>query len=189
MAAKSTSTTNTKKAAPEPQFSEIAATLAAAEQQAKAASADATQARAARQQAAVGAIRSAFAQVIDGSIVRKTLLDAGVLKGTVSKIVTVIDALHEGIIALDDVKSLNGAYSSVRAVRAVAAGTHPAAAPIPAPVPVAPPTTPDEALDIILNSIRTAGSDDAIFKAAGDWISKITDAISAITKAVGSEEE
>lgn len=181
---------STPKAAPEPQFSEIAATLAAAERQAKAASADAIQARAARQQAALGAIRSAFAQTLDGATIRKTLLGAGVLKGTVSKIVTVIDALREGIITLDDVKSLNGAYNSVRAARAVAAGTHPAAAPIPVPAPAAPvvATTPEAALDIILDAIKNAGNEDAVFKAAGDWIDRITNAISAVTKAVSEEE-
>ena len=38
--------------------------------------------------------------------------------------------------------------------------------------------TPEEGLQAILEAVRTAGDSDAVFKAGGEWIAKITNGIS-----------
>jgi hypothetical protein len=176
------------------QFEALATQLATAEQTAKARSADASQARADRQNLAVGAIKAAIAEKVDGAVVRSTLLGAGVLKGTVSKIVTVIDAINSGVLQVGDIKSLNGAYSLVkeaqRAAAEVKAGantTAPQAAT--GPVQKIGAQTPDEALKLILDAIKNAGSEDAVLKAASEWITKVTDGITKITSKVGSPSD
>jgi hypothetical protein len=176
------------------QFEALATQLATAEQTAKARSADASQARADRQNLAVGAIKAAIAEKVDGAVVRSTLLGAGVLKGTVSKIVTVIDAINSGVLQVGDIKSLNGAYSLVkeaqRAAAEVKAGantTVPQAAT--GPVQKIGAQTPDEALKLILDAIKNAGSEDAVLKAASEWITKVTDGITKITSKVGSPSD
>lgn len=40
------------------------------------------------------------------------------------------------------------------------------------------PPTPEEGLQAILEAVRTAGDSDAVFKAGGEWIAKITNGIS-----------
>jgi|GEM_PF-4667928 len=40
------------------------------------------------------------------------------------------------------------------------------------------PITPEEGLQAILKAVRTAGDSDAVFKAGGEWIAKITNGIS-----------
>jgi hypothetical protein len=176
------------------QFEALATQLATAEQTAKARSADATQARADRQNIAVGAIKAAIAEKVEGAVVRSTLLGAGVLKGTVSKIVTVIDAVSSGVLQVGDIKSLNGAYSLVkeaqRAAAEVKAGvgtTAPQAAT--GPVQKIGAQTPDEALKLILDAIKNAGSEDAVLKAASEWITKVTDGITKITSSVGNSSD
>lgn len=105
------STTVETTSIPEAKFSELGPQLAEAESIAKSKGADANQARAAKSSIAVAAIIAAVNEDIDPEGVRNDLLFAGVLKGTVSKIVTVINALHIGTINIGDVKSLSGAYS------------------------------------------------------------------------------
>lgn len=129
---------------------------------------------------------------------RAEMISRGVAKGTASKINTVLAALYEGKIMPSDVRSLSSAYASVKALEkvareaAAAAASSGAASPATATAPtlIAPPT-PDEALDIILESIRTAGggAEDAVFRAAGDWIDKITSAISDLTRNLGDDDE
>jgi hypothetical protein len=172
-------------------FEELASKLAVAEEKAKAASGDATQARADKSTAAVEAIKSAVRGKIEGAIVRSTLLGAGVPKGTVSKIVTVIDAISQGNMEAKDVKSLNGAYSLVnaaaKAAKAAADGTGGTTASGPAAPVTA--TTPDQAAEIIYAAIRNAGTDAAILSAASEWITRLTDGITAITSTVGVSAE
>jgi hypothetical protein len=172
-------------------FEELASRLAVAEERAKAASGDATQARADKSTAAVEAIKSAVRGKIEGAVVRSTLLGAGVPKGTVSKIVTVIDSIMAGNMEAKDVKSLNGAYSLVnaaaKAAKAAADGTGGTTTPgKDAPVTA---TTPEQAAEIIYAAIRGAGTDAAILSAASEWITKLTDGITAITSTVGVAAE
>lgn len=198
--AESTAKSTTKKQAaksPEHQFEALATQLATAEQTAKARSADASQARAERQSVAVNTIRAAVAEKVEGAVIRTTLLGAGVLKGTVSKIVTVIDAINSGVLQVGDIKSLNGAYSLVKEAQRAAAqvkagitqtstGTANSAQ---APAQNVGAQTPDEALKIILDAIKNAGSEDAVLKAASEWITKITEGITKITTTVGNSSE
>lgn len=168
--------------------------LAEAEAVSRYKSADATQARAAKSAAAVNLITTAHLQVVDPDELRETLLDAGILKGTVSKIVTVIYGLGTSLITLDDVKSLNGAYNAVKAAEAAAkamlsAFSSPGGETLEAVPSSFITVTPDDALNIILHSIQKAGDADAVYRAAGDWIDKITNAISAVTRKVGGDDE
>lgn len=51
--------------------------------------------------------------------------------------------------------------------------------------------TPDEALEVILQSIRTAnnGNPDDVFRVGGEWMGKITKAISAVIHESESEDD
>ena len=174
-------------------FEAVANTLAAAEHKAKSASGDASAARAERSTVAVDTIKAAVKGKIEGATVRSTLLGAGVLKGTVSKIVTILDAIASEQLTLADVKSLNGAYSLINAARkagdAAKAGGVTGGATGPGASAPAVATTPEQAAEIIYATIRNAGSDDAILSAAAEWITNITDGITAITSAIGSSAE
>ena len=179
---------------------DLSSKLAAAESASKTASDDAKQARAQQQQSAVDIVKflvetppvDSVTGVAHGDyVLRRLMLDEGVLKGTVSKILTVVVGISEGHIALSDVKSLNGSYTAVKqALKHIAApATSPATSPAPPPAPVEP--TPEEAMKIIIKSIRNAGdkSEEAVYQAASDWISRITEEISKVTRAVAEGEE
>lgn len=178
---------------------DLSSKLAAAESASKTASDDAKQARAQQQQSAVDIVKflvetppvdSVTGVAHTEYVLRRLMLDEGVLKGTVSKILTVVQGINNGHIALSDVKSLNGSYTAVKqALKHIATSTAPATAPAPAPEPVEP--TPEEAMKIILKSIRNAGnkSEEAVYQAASDWISRITEEISKVTRAVAEGEE
>lgn len=178
---------------------DLSGKLAAAESASKAASADAKQARAQQQQSAVDIVKflvetppvDSVTGVAHGDyVLRRLMLDEGVLKGTVSKILTVVAGISSGHIALSDVKSLNGSYTAVK--QALKPSTVPATAPATSPEPAAPPEpTPEEAMKIIIKSIRNAGdkSEEAVYQAASDWISRITEEISKVTRAVAEGEE
>ena len=174
--------------------------LAAAESASKTASDDARQARAQQQQSAVDIVKflvetppidSVTGAAHGDYVLRRLMLDEGVLKGTVSKILTVVNGINSGHIALSDVKSLNGSYTAVKqALKHIAApAPAPATSPAPAPAPAEP--TPEEAMKIIIKSIRNAGdkSEEAVYQAASDWISRITEEISKVTRAVAEGEE
>lgn len=179
-------------------FAAMSTELAAADIEARAASSDAGQARAKRSTVAVGTIKAAHLEKVVGADVRSVLLDAGVLKGTVSKIVTVLEALYAGHLSPNDVKSLNGAYNLVKSVHAAhaAAGGAPvtSGAIFPPVTPVTTPApakvTPDEALKIIIDSILAEKNADKQFKLGGDWITKCTNAITdALKESEGDEGE
>lgn len=182
-------------------FDKLAIELASADHASRAASSDAGQARAVRSQAAVSAIKGAYTDALNVRGTRQILLGAGVLKGTVSKITTVLTALNNSIIKIEDVKSLNGAYAAVKAAQAAAAG-------IPTPAKLFPggvlpassaPTvstvfekvnpTPAEAMEIIIDSIKAEKNGDKAFKLASEWITKFTNAVTDITKNIGDDEE
>ncbi len=179
---------------------DLSSKLAAAESVSKTASDDARQARAQQQQSAVDIVKflvetppiDSVTGVAHGDyVLRRLMLDQGVLKGTVSKILTVVAGIKGGHIALSDVKSLNGSYTAVKqALKHIAApATATATSPAPAPAPAEP--TPEEAMKIIIKSIRNAGnrSEEAVFQAASEWIRRITEEISEVTRAVSLGEE
>jgi hypothetical protein len=58
--------------------------------------------------------RPAIRMGLDLHPIRVKLLDAGVRKGTVSKVITIIKALEDGIIDREHVTSLNAAYTLVK---------------------------------------------------------------------------
>ena len=179
---------------------DLSSKLAAAESVSKTASDDAKQARAQQQQSAVDIVKflvetppvDSVTGVAHGDyVLRRLMIDEGVLKGTVSKILTVVNGINDGHIALSDVKSLNGSYTAVKqALKHIATSTVPATATSPVPATPAEPT-PEEAMKIILKSIRNAGnrSEEAVYQAASDWISRITEEISKVTRAVAEGEE
>ena len=175
---------------------DLSSKLAAAESVSKTASDDAKQARAQQQQSAVDIVKflvetppiDSVTGVAHGDyVLRRLMLDEGVLKGTVSKILTVVNGINSGHIALSDVKSLNGSYTAVK--QALKPSPAPATSPATPPTPAEP--TPEEAMKIIIKSIRNAGdkSEEAVYQAASDWISRITEEISKVTRAVAEGEE
>ncbi len=177
---------------PQPKFNDLVSELAAADMKARAISGDAAQARAERQVAAVSSIRAAWFEKIDPNDVRTALLDGGVLKGTVSKIVTVVTALNDKVISIGDVKSLNGAYTSVKMLHKIAAGYASTAAPgtpysTAAPAIVA--TTPDEAIKVLVESIKSVTDPDEAFKLGGEWITRVTNGITDALKAREGHDE
>jgi len=179
---------------PEESFNDLAISLSAADAKARATSADAGQARAERSTVAVSTIKAAFREKLSPGVVRGNLLAAGVLKGTVSKIVTVLAALSAGTITPSDVKSLNGAYNLVKSVAAAAAGSPSAGvsstgstATVTAPgLGIA---SPEEALKIILHEITSQTDPDMAFKIGGEWITKVTNAITEILKKIDDDDE
>ena len=180
---------------------DLSGKLAAAESASKTASDDAKQARAQQQQSAVDIVKflvetppiDSVTGVAHGDyVLRRLMLDEGVLKGTVSKILTVVNGINSGHIALSDVKSLNGSYTAVKqALKHIATSTAPATSPAPATPATPAEPTPEEAMKIIIKSIRNAGdkSEEAVYQAASDWISRITEEISKVTRAVAEGEE
>jgi len=179
-----------------PKFDQLVDVLSAADNKARSKAADATQARGERSAIAVSTILAAHREKLDPENVRATLLEATVLKGTVSKIVTVIEALNASVILPVEVESLNGAYSLVKRIEA---------SPLlstPTPVPTVAPewedgsislvkeyaTTPEEALKVILASITGLPSADEKFKVGGEWLTRFTNEISAIMKEIGDDE-
>jgi hypothetical protein len=170
-------------------FDDLAGQLASADQLARSASADSSAARAERSRIAVSTILAAVSQGTGVNVMRSSLLGSGVLKGTVSKVITVTKAIRDGWIKAEDVKSLSGAYAAVAAVRAAASsGT---GAPVLSasasstvwsdPASAGPPArlSPEEALEIILDEVRGAGDP---FKVGGEWITRFTNQITAAIK-------
>lgn len=173
-------------------FSALAADLGIAEADTKSKSGDATAARNKKQIVATDAIRAAFTEGVDTGTVRALLLASGVLKGTASKIVTILDALAEGVLLLSDVKSLNGGYNLVKKVRlaereAEYLATHPAAKAAKVAAIVA--TTPGEALEILLSVIRDEPDVDRAYALGGKLITKVTNAVTKITKSKSDDDE
>lgn len=177
---------------------ELALDLASVEAEVKAQSADIKQTRAKQQQSALSVVEYLWhtppidhttGSRVDDNVVRQDMLAAGVLKGTVSKIMTVVKGLRNGAIGSSHLTSLSGAYGAVKdAEKKILAEALEDLESPPAPPP-ARTTTPDEAMNIILKSIREAGDEDAVYKAAGEWITKITQEITKVTESVHQDNE
>ena len=177
-------------------FNAVALQLATADEKARVTSSDAGAARAERGFYAVQAIHAAVSEEKSVEDVRETLLDAGVLKGTVSKITTIVSAVMAGDLLLGQIKSLNGAYTAVKAAskgRIVGGGSAVGAIPLTYAYPVEPVTvtTPDEALTLIIDTVKSITDPDEAYRVGGEWITKITNGITAALKAIddGDEEE
>jgi hypothetical protein len=180
----------------EPGYAALTVDLANADREARGISADAAEARNKRSTVAVDTLKAAFREKVAPDDVRTDLLGTGVLKGTVSKITTVLQALNDGILATSDVKSLNGAYALVKEhAKAVAAGATPGTtgsagpmAPPLAPTIVKGAQTPEEALALIIKVVTSEKDPDKAFALAGEWITKITQEISKAVTAMEDEE-
>lgn len=170
-------------------FQSLVGDLVVAELAAKAASGDATEARNIRNTAAIDAIKAAYAEGLEGEDVRATLLEAGVLKGTVSKIVTIIGGLRSKAILPEDLKSLSGAYNAVKMVEKIAAA--PAVEPA-TPYAGTPPavvaTNPADAMQIIVDAIASITDPSERFKVGGQWIEKFTNTVTELLKEEDEEE-
>lgn len=169
---------------PEPTFADLTTELATAERESKGLSEDAKAAKAKRSTTAVQTIKAAYSEKVDHNDVRTDLLAAGVLKGTVSKIITILVALDSGVLYVKDVQSLNGAYTAVKTLTgtgaaAVAATTTGKAAKVSA-------ATPDEAIKLIVDYLRSITDEPARFAEAGELMTKFTN---AITDAMKEEDE
>ena len=172
----------------EPTFADTAKSLASADAKARETGADANQAKAARSTAAVSAIRAAWHEKMAPEDVRSALLSVDVLKGTVSKIVTILTAMQAKTITLRDVKSLNGAYTLVKAAEVAGRATATAGA-APSPAPAKSITTPEEALKLIIAVVTAEKDPDKALVLAGEWITKITNGLMAAAKESEEEEE
>jgi len=184
------------KATIEPQFSKLVNQLSKADAASKSLSADSSAARAEKNAVAVVTIKAAYAERLDVESVRKALLDGGVLKGTVSKITTILSALRGRLIKPSDVKSLNGAYTIVKEIEKIEKANTVAPGGFNAdgePFAVAPEpvvaTTPDEAFEVILNAIRSVTDADEAFTLAGEWITRFTNGVSEVLKDKDSSAE
>jgi hypothetical protein len=175
---------------PTESFAKLTGELAKAEAEAAIASADNKEATARKSTAAVSTLKAAFREKLDNNDVRVALLDAGILKGTVSKIVTVLDALKVGFIVPGDIKSLNGAYSAVKAAEKAAAAASAAIGVTPyAKATAAAAVSPKDALKIIVDAVKSITDPDEQFKAVGDWIAQFTRAMTDIVAASSAASE
>lgn len=186
-------------------FDIIANQLASADADTRSKAADATAARAARSTVAVDAIRAAVAEGYSAEFVRVALLDRGVLKGTVSKITTIIKAIYDGVIVLSELTSLNGTYTNIMNLRAVAvAGPAPVAQPVMTEAEIEAKIAlgvaegvetrmrqfnPDDAFKVILDHIASLPNSTEKFKVGGEWMTKITTGISDLLKDDEEEED
>ena len=174
-------------------FTTLVNDLAVAEADAKASGADTRAKSAVKSNIAVAVIKAAFEKTIDSDTVKTSLLDAGVLKGTVSKIVTVLNGIYDGGFDISDLVSLSGAYSFLKpskSQRAAAAAS--AAAPATVEVikevvkEVPAQVTIKDVIPTILEHIRASKDP---FKEGGIWMTKITQAITDETAKIIAEEE
>ena len=190
-------------------FTRVADALAAADAAVQIAGNESKQASAARASLATDALNAAIKAKLDTDTIRATLSKAQVLKGTVSKIVTVASAVQAGKISTADFKSLFEAYTKVslanriEKVNAFNAAAAKAGKPLKV-VPgtkvgeVAPPVikevekvvmpAPKDALAVILKDIREAGDDDMILDRASYWVTELTSQITAITSKIGNAD-
>lgn len=188
-------------------FAELASALAAADLNARVKGDDSKQAAAARASLATDALKAAVKSKADGEAIRKTLADAGVLKGTASKIVTVVVAVAAGQIDPGEFKTLYEGYSkvslanrvaAVNAFNANAAKNGKPLKPVPGtskeqpPVPIIKEVDrvvmphPKDALQVILDDIKNAGDDDMILDRAAFWVGELTSKITGITSKIGA---
>jgi hypothetical protein len=188
------STTVETTTAPEPKFSELGPQLAQAEAIAKTKGADATAARAQKSSIAVSAIHAAVNEKIEPENVKNDLLFAGVLKGTVSKIVTVINAVNAGTLSLDDVVSLSGAYTAVTSPKDKDGKPQPKVKIVTETkikeVPVPAKYTKKGAIEFLVSLITDpAATVDEAERQGSDILTKVTREVSKAVKARQAEED
>lgn len=181
-----------------PNFAELTIELVVADQKARGASADSTAARSERSGVAIKTVIGAFNEGIGSYDAQRSLLDAGVLKGTASKMATILRGLHEKLIYVSDLKSLSGSYALVKAAEATlkspsglitAGGGSPSGTPYSTPVTPVSATTPEQAIDVIVNFIRSITDPDEAFRVGGEWITITTNRISAALKSIGEADD
>lgn len=186
-----------KKLPAQAEFAKLVRDLAAADADARATSADASQARGQRSVFATATILAAHSEKVTVEEARTQLIDSGVLKGTASKVCTVIAALYDGTLSREDVTSLNAAYGLVQHARKmaklVAAGvptTAPGSAPAAAPV-AEKPTTPKEAVKVIMDYLESLPNETKKNQEASKWLTTVTNQISDFVAKVnaGSDED
>lgn len=158
----------------------------------------ATTARSHRSEHALAIIRTlsgdASGEPLDG--VRQTMLDAGVRKGTVSKILTVTKAVRDGKIRVEDFKSLSGGYRLAKLEPVTDVGPE---LPDAAPAPVVEVReveirvvekkyeSPEEMIEAFVKQfVKSKRDKKARYLESGRLIGLITD---AITKAAPAPEE
>ena len=182
----------------EPGYAKLVGDLAVAETDARSTSSDANEARGRRSTVAVATIRAVIREKVDVEALRNDLIDAGILKGTVSKIITIVTGVRNKIINISDVNSLNGAYVAVKAAqKAIADGEAIVAAAFASPsglitstaAPAVKAITPDEALKIIISVITDEKDPDKAYALGGDWITKITTAIGTALKTLETDDD
>lgn len=168
----------------EQKFAELAASLATLDTEARAKGADASAVRAQRANVATLTIRAAVNEGVSPEGVRIDLLNAGVLKGTVSKIVTVLNAINGGILSLGDVKSLNQAYSLITNSRKGVPnpGVKEVKVEVIKEVKVEAKYTQKGAIDYFVALINDEPDVDKALKMTGDFITKFTNALTRASK-------
>lgn len=172
-------------------FVGIAAELAKADEEAKVADDSAAQAKARAKKAAVDVIKAAYKEKANHYVIRKALLDAHVLKGTVSKIITVLGSLDRGEMVPSDVKSLNQAYTTVTTLAKMSAASRAASlghGATPAATPV-PKITGKDGLKAIIAEIKAERDPDKKFELIGEWITRCTTELTALAKGVREDGE
>lgn len=167
-------------------FKRLTSELAEADLVARAATSDASAARERKSTVAVEAIHAAFKEKLSPEDVRTQLIDAGILKGTVSKIVTVLTALANTDLDIKNVNSLNGSYTLVKQIEAAklsaaTGGVAEGAAPTPKAA-----STPKEALEIIIDAIKAAKDP---YAAASEWLTTVTNRITTLTAELADADE
>lgn len=167
------------------EFDNLTTQLASVDLELRSLAGNTAQVKAKRQTIAVDTIKAAYKEKIDPITVRKALLAGGVLKGTVSKIVTVLTALNDKTLPLGSVKSLNSAYTDVKRI-ALASSTGGPAVATPAPAAPVKLTTQN---DVVAAMMEIISNDKDPLKAASNWITRLTHEITAFTKSYGVSAE
>lgn len=189
------------------EFTTLAAELASADLASQLAGNDKKEIDAQKATLATDALKAAIRSKADADAVRAVLADAGVLKGTISKIVTVVNAVAAGTIASGDFKSLYEGYKKVstaarldtitaKNIKRAAEGKP--LLPVPGTSKENPPApiirevekvvmpAPKDALKVILDDIKGAGDEDMILDRAAFWVSQLTTQITEITSKITS---
>lgn len=154
-------------------------------------SASARALRSSRSLAAVGIIKEIVTAGIPSSDARRTMLESGMLKGTVSKIITVSQAITDGRVDLADVKSLSGGYKLATAPAPTAPTLAPPSGEAVAPEPEAVAyATPEEMIEAFVAQFVTPIKDKhKRFAESGRLIAVLTEAISKAAPAPADSED
>lgn len=194
-----TKTTKTTKTPTAKTVDKLILAFAEKDQIHRAKTADATQSRADRSAAAVELILTAQETGACNSddattAFRAALLESGVLKGTVSKVISVIVAINEGRLDRSEVASLNGAWTLAkrryeeRSAALAALGAAAAAASLPVTITTGSgePVDDDVVLAYLRNKVATSKNPRA---EAGKILTWVTEAVIAVADAHDADIE